>query len=278
MEANFDPGWRGLVDIARRSGLIRSVEAHVVFQKDVFTLSYEPETRIVHVPSEDPHPGDVRAAWAVARLTSGEAQIEVMFRRDLDKIRALGADAGPWVDWYDEMARKSVVRRLCKYLPYHPDLDEAVRLADAADPVDFSSRSAAPTTAHAPAPAAPLPAFDAEPGLPAIPAPEAGLGTAGAPREAPPSEPHGPIPDLHPETPISGTPAAPVPAPDDALEAAVAEGQRIIDAIHAADTAEGLRALSKAIRALPESVQPAVRDAYTARGKALRAARPGDAS
>lgn len=133
IECCFDPGWRGLIDIARRSGQIRRIEAHVVFEADEFSVTRTPLTNIRHVPSEDANPGAVRAAYAVAEFTGGEVQIEILYRRDLDKVRKMGASGGPWSTWYDEMARKTAVRRLCKYLPYDPQLDEAIRVMDEVD-------------------------------------------------------------------------------------------------------------------------------------------------
>ncbi len=133
IECCFDPGWRGLIDIARRSGQIRRIEAHVVYEKDSFTVERTPLTVVRHVPCEDPNPGAVRAAYAVAEFSGGEVQIEILYRRDLDKVRKMGANGGPWSTWYDEMARKTAVRRLCKYLPYDPQVDEAIRIIDEQD-------------------------------------------------------------------------------------------------------------------------------------------------
>ncbi len=133
VECNFDPGWRGLVDVARRSGKIRRIEAHVVYEADEFVVERTPLTSIRHVPTETANPGAVRAAYAVAEFTGGEVQIEILYRRDLDKIRRFGAQNGPWANWYDEMARKSAVRRLCKYLPFDPQLEAAIAAADRAD-------------------------------------------------------------------------------------------------------------------------------------------------
>ncbi len=136
-EAHFDPGWRGLVDIARRSGQIRRIEAHAVHELDTFVVERSPLTTVRHVPNEGAEPGPIRAAYAVAEFTGGELQIEIVWKRDLDKIRRLGADKGPWASWADEMARKTAVRRLCKYLPYDPMLERAMAASDAADDVDF---------------------------------------------------------------------------------------------------------------------------------------------
>lgn len=134
LEACFDPGWRGLVDIARRSGQIKRIEAHVVYEGDDFEMVRSPFTSIRHIPSEEGDPGPIRAAYAIAEFSDGATQIEVLWRRDLDKIRKSSASqGGPWSTWYDEMARKSAVRRLCKYLPYDPLLERALEAATDAE-------------------------------------------------------------------------------------------------------------------------------------------------
>lgn len=254
-ECNFDPGWRGLVDIARRSGKIRRIEAHVVFDSDVFEYEMAPLTKLRHIPSEDEDPGEVRAAWAVAELSTGELQIEVMWRRDLEKVRKLGAENGPWKDWYDEMARKSVVRRLCKYLPYDPMLDEAVRLADAADPVDFDKKPAL----AAPSQPASLPAR----------APTPAEGT-----QAPASEPR---PVAAEGLMAEQAASVEAPAADGVSEEDTAKAMEVLADIHAArdaKDADGLAACRARVKALPRSVQGPVREAYTAASKAIGAVLP----
>lgn len=140
-EAHFDPGWRGLVDVARRSGLIKSIGAQVVRSGDVFEYGYNPLPVLTWKPARD---GEVNrpivAAFAVAELKDGGIQIEVLEGEDLEKIKGVSEAAkretGPWMDWPTEMARKSVVKRLCKYLPVpddFDDLDRAMTISDAAD-------------------------------------------------------------------------------------------------------------------------------------------------
>lgn len=150
LECAFDPGWRGLVDIARRSGQIRRLEAHVVHARDAFVVERAPLTTVRHVPSEDADPGEVRAAYAVAEFANGEIQIEIVWKRDLDKIRKLGAGAGPWSNWYDEMARKTAVRRLCKYLPYDPLLERAIEASTEAESDDMMARDVEVTSLREP--------------------------------------------------------------------------------------------------------------------------------
>jgi recombination protein RecT len=146
MEACFDPGWRGLIDIAKRSGLVKSIRAKVVYEGDVFEYEEGSNPHVHHVPnmalgepeSDDdfanPELGRVIAAYAIAVFADGDVLIEVLRKSDIERIRAVSmASAGPWSSWYDEMARKSAVRRLAKYLPYDPLLEKALELATNAE-------------------------------------------------------------------------------------------------------------------------------------------------
>lgn len=142
-ECSFDPGWRGLVDIARRSGVLKRIEAHVAFRDEKFVVRMAPFTTIEHEPRPDLTPEQTKydcivAAYAVAELTDGATQVEVVWKRDLDKIKNVSkAKSGPWFDWPGEQARKSAVRRLCKYLPFEPesDMGRAIEMSDRSDQV-----------------------------------------------------------------------------------------------------------------------------------------------
>lgn len=146
LEACFDPGWRGLIDIARRSGAVKSIEAVAVYEADEFSIELGDEGKIVHRPALDVEDrGEVVAAYAVATFTDGSKQREFLTRADLNKIRNTSmAKSGPWKDWGEEMARKSAVRRLAKYLPYDPVLDRAL---EHATDVESGVRTVVDTTA-----------------------------------------------------------------------------------------------------------------------------------
>ena len=126
LEACFDPGWRGLCDIARRDKRVLKIDAKVVYEGDAFEYREGTEQTLIHQPVLDQEErGEIIAAYAIAKV-DGEQQIEVLTRADIEKIRRTSmAQSGPWKDWPEEMARKSAVRRLCKYLPYSPTLERA---------------------------------------------------------------------------------------------------------------------------------------------------------
>lgn len=135
LECHFDPGYRGLVDIARRSGQVRRLEAHVVYEKDVFEVEYGDEPRLVHKPTLIGEPGPVIAAYAIAQFVDGSKQVEVLTRREIDKVKSSSAagGSGPWGNWYEEMAKKTVIRRMCKLLPFSDELERALLAAGEVD-------------------------------------------------------------------------------------------------------------------------------------------------
>lgn len=134
-QCQFIPGYRGLIALARRSGQIKAIEARVVYEKDDFDVDYGRVDRPVrHRPFLDGDAGPVKFFWARAVLNDGAQQVEVMSRSQVDRIKAGAASkSGPWSNHYDEMGRKTVLRRLCKYLPLSPEMEQAIRWSDAAE-------------------------------------------------------------------------------------------------------------------------------------------------
>lgn len=139
MEAQFIPGYRGLIALARRSGQILSIEAHVVYAKDAFAVRYGSDAMISHTPYDgDDDPGELRRAYAVAHLRdTPKPQFDVMTRRDLEAVRAksAAANSGPWADpqSYPEMCKKTVVKRLWKMLPMSTEMAKALAADNAAE-------------------------------------------------------------------------------------------------------------------------------------------------
>jgi recombination protein RecT len=125
-ECQFLAGYKGLISLARRSGHVLSIEADVVYEADVWQYSKtEMGTNFTHVPSETAEPGDVRLAYAVARLKDTPLPVVVvMYRREIEKIRLREKKRGesPWDTDYAEMCKKTGIRRICKYMPMSIEL------------------------------------------------------------------------------------------------------------------------------------------------------------
>jgi recombination protein RecT len=128
-------GYRGLIDLARRSGQILSIEAHAVHAKDKFTCWFGLDPVLKHEPCWDDDPGALTHVYAVAKLRDGGSQFDVMSKAQVDKIKATSKSGsrGPWVDHYEEMAKKTVIRRISKYLPLTVEMQTAAAVDDSAD-------------------------------------------------------------------------------------------------------------------------------------------------
>lgn len=135
-EAQFIPGYKGLIDLARRSGQIESIAAHAVHAADEFEFSYGLNESLTHKPAMTGDRGDIIAFYAIAKLKGGGHAFEVMPRADVDAVmrstQSKGA-WGPWKDHYAEMGRKTVIRRLAKYLPLSIEFATAAALDGQAD-------------------------------------------------------------------------------------------------------------------------------------------------
>lgn len=127
-------GYRGMIDLARRSGQIISLSARSVHKGDAFRYEFGLEETLHHVPADGDR-GDLTHVYAVAKLVGGGVQFEVMSKADVMKIKdtSKAKNSGPWVTNFDEMAKKTVIRRLFKYLPVSIEITRAVVLDEKAD-------------------------------------------------------------------------------------------------------------------------------------------------
>lgn len=131
----FIPGYKGLLALARRSGEISTVYAEVVHSKDVFEFELGLTPRLKHIPTDDEEEGTFSAAYAIAKLKDGGVQFVVMRKGAIEKIRkrSKASSNGPWVTDFEEMAKKTVLRRLCKLLPCSVEMEKAVALDERAE-------------------------------------------------------------------------------------------------------------------------------------------------
>jgi recombination protein RecT len=128
-EVQFVLGYRGMIDLARRSGQILSLEARAVYASDKFHVALGLNPDLIHEPAwEDEDRGSLRFVYAVAKLKDGGTQFDVMSRAEVERVRkgSKAGNSGPWVDHFEEMAKKTVIRRLFKYLPMSIEMASAM--------------------------------------------------------------------------------------------------------------------------------------------------------
>lgn len=134
-EAQFQVGYKGLLALAHRSGQVKHVSAHEVYSGDEFAYEYGSHPRLVHRPAMR-NRGEVVAYYATLTTTTGGDDFEVMSKEDVERHRqkfSKAADSGPWVTNFDEMAKKTVLKRLLKRAPMSIEAAKAVALDEYAE-------------------------------------------------------------------------------------------------------------------------------------------------
>lgn len=124
-------GYKGLLKLARQSNEIQSISARVVYSKDEFEYEFGLEDKLRHVPTQEEDPGVLTYAYAIFRYKGGGYHFDVMSKIEIDAIRKRSktGNNGPWVTDYDEMAKKTVLRRASKMAPASiEDLSRAIAL------------------------------------------------------------------------------------------------------------------------------------------------------
>ena len=123
-------GYRGLMDLARRSADVTSLQSGVVYKGDVYEPHLGSNPHVIHTPNPEASHDDkyLVAAYSIAKHRSGEQTVETMPIEELKQIRARsrsrkkdGTLVGPWVSDFSEMCRKTVERRHLKRLSWRAE-------------------------------------------------------------------------------------------------------------------------------------------------------------
>ena len=115
--------YTGLMDLVKRSGEVAHFKAEVVHDNDEFEHSFDLENgEVLRHKKCHNNTGELLLAYAVCFFKDGQRQVEVMRKDQINKIRksSRSPDSGPWSQHTEEMWRKTVIRRICKYLPLTP--------------------------------------------------------------------------------------------------------------------------------------------------------------
>lgn len=130
LECQFQLGYKGLIDLAYRSGQVTIIQAHEVRENDEFSYSFGLEPTLHHVPARGDR-GNVICYYAMFRTKDGGFGFEVMSREDVEAharqySKSYGNGYSPWSTNFDEMAKKTVLKKCLKYAPLKSDFVRAV--------------------------------------------------------------------------------------------------------------------------------------------------------
>lgn len=141
LEAQLIPEYKGKIELAYRSGMVKSFQAHPVYEKDLFHYNYGLNPDLVHRPSKEADRGKLVAAYAVVNYLNGGVDFEVIEESEAMKAKAKSAAKdskdSPW-NTEDEPAMwvKTAVHRLFKRVPKSPEYQQLARAQELAEQAD----------------------------------------------------------------------------------------------------------------------------------------------
>lgn len=137
--AQYMPMLTGIIKRVRNSGEITRINAYVVHQNDKFKVTLGLDPNIEHEPNYD-NPGKPIGAYAIARFKDGLDDFEYMSFIEIESIRkrSRSSENGPWKSDWEEMAKKTVLRRLAKRLPMSSEMADMVKNIDDCYGIDAS--------------------------------------------------------------------------------------------------------------------------------------------
>lgn len=132
-EANFELGYKGLIKLAYRSGEIKLIQAHEVYENDLFDADYG-ESKLLHKPYLKGDRGPVVAYWARYILKDGTSDFSVWSVDQVERHRdqyskSSSSSYSPWATAFDQMAKKTVIKDSLRYAALSvDDLRKAVAI------------------------------------------------------------------------------------------------------------------------------------------------------
>ncbi len=128
-KVQFQIGYKGLLELAQRSGQIKMLYAHTVHENDDFNIEYGLEQKLSHTPLLKGDRGETIGYYAVYHLKEGGYSFIYMTKDDVlnhAKSKSKTFYNGPWQTDFDEMAKKTVLKKLLKYAPISIELGNAL--------------------------------------------------------------------------------------------------------------------------------------------------------
>lgn len=130
LECQFQVGYKGLIDLAYRSGDVKTIQAHVVYEHDEFEYELGLEPKLRHIPAKE-NRGEPIWFYAVFKLINGGEGFEVMSIEDVRNhakkySKSYSSSYSPWTTSFEEMAKKTVIKKVLKYAPMKTDFVRAI--------------------------------------------------------------------------------------------------------------------------------------------------------
>ena len=138
MECQFQIGYKGLLELVYRNPAIQIIQAQTVYENDYFEYELGLNSRLIHRPELE-NRGEIRLFYGLFKMVNGGYGFEVMSRQEMDQYAArysksFASGFSPWENNYEDMAKKTMIKRVLKYAPVKNETaralinDESIKL------------------------------------------------------------------------------------------------------------------------------------------------------
>lgn len=149
LECQFQIGFKGMIDLVYRNEQVQSIQAQCVYANDIFEYELGLNAKLIHKPALKDR-GDLLLVYALFKLDNNGFAFEVMSKEDIDThalrySKGFSSSYSPWKTNYEEMAKKTVIKKVLKYAPLKTDFlravetDESIKSEIAVDMTEVKS-------------------------------------------------------------------------------------------------------------------------------------------
>lgn len=131
-ECQFQIGYKGMIELLRRSGQLKDIYAYSVYENDDFEITYGLDRNLIHKPNLE-NKGNFLGCYCVAILKDGAKAFEYMTKEEIEthaKKFSKTFGNGPWKTDFKAMAHKTVVKKMLKWLPLSVEFLENIEKDD----------------------------------------------------------------------------------------------------------------------------------------------------
>lgn len=131
-ECQFQIGYKGMIELLRRSGQLKDIYAYSVYENDDFEITYGLDRNLIHKPNLE-NKGNFLGCYCVAILKDGAKAFEYMTKEEIEahaKKFSKTFGNGPWKTDFEAMSHKTVVKKMLKWLPLSVEFLENIEKDD----------------------------------------------------------------------------------------------------------------------------------------------------
>ena len=122
--------YKGIVELMRRAGDVATIHADIICENDTFLHNMGEIERHTY-DLQEPR-GEMIATYCQVTFKDGAKQAAIMTKAEIEGIqkRSRSGDSGPWKTDFNEMAKKTVVRRVSKMITLSPEIAHHIEVSD----------------------------------------------------------------------------------------------------------------------------------------------------